>query len=54
VPEVVVSCHGPPAALIVPNVPVTSAVVTGPYTGGQFCAHAPLYFDVVDVSGANE
>src|ERR1700744_4995674 len=85
VPEVVISCHSPPAAfrplplacpgavsptkaysgcpskvawtepserLIVPNVPVTPAAVTGPVTGGQFCAHAPLHFDVVDVSGA--
>ena len=37
-----------------PNVPVTPAAVTGPFTGGQFCAHVPLHFDVVDVSGANE
>ena len=28
--------------------------VAGPFTGGQFCAHVPLQFDVVDVSGANE
>jgi hypothetical protein len=40
--------------LIVPNVPVTPAAVTGPVTGGQFCAHVPLHFDVVAVSGANE
>ena len=31
-----------------------AAAVTGPVTGGQFCAHVPLHFDVVDVSGANE
>jgi hypothetical protein len=87
VPEVVTSCHRPPAAfrplplacpgavsptkvysgcpskvacvepserVIVPNVPVTPAAVTGPVTGGQFCAQVPLHFDVVDVSGANE
>jgi len=87
VPEVVISCHRPPAAfrplplfwpgavsptkvysgcpskvawtepsarLIVLNVPVTPAAVTCPVTGGQFCAHVPLHFDVVDVSGANE
>src|SRR6202046_5340916 len=86
-PDVVTSCHSPPAAfrplplacpgavsptkvysgcpskvawtepserLIVPNVPVTPAAVTGPVTGGQFCAHVPLHLDVVDVSGANE
>jgi hypothetical protein len=33
---------------------VTPGAVTGPVTGGQFCAHVPLQFDVVDVSGANE
>src|SRR5580704_6787568 len=87
VPELVTSCHTPPAAfrplplacpgavsptkvysgcpskvawtepsarLIAPNVPVTPAAVTGPVTGGQFCAHVPLHFDVVGVSGANE
>ena len=36
---------------IVPNVPVTPAAVTGPCTGGQFCAHVPLQFDLVGVSG---
>ena len=84
VPEVVISCHSPPAAfrplplfcpgavsptkvysgwpskvawvepserLIVPNVPVTPAAVTGPFTGGQFCAHVPLHLDAVGVSG---
>ena len=40
--------------LIVPNVPVTPAAVTVLVTGGQFCAHVPLHFDVVGVSGANE
>ena len=44
----------PSERVIVPNVPVTPAAVTGPVTGGQFCAHVPLHFDVVDVSGANE
>jgi hypothetical protein len=39
---------------MVPNVPVTPAAVADPVTGGQFCAHAPLHLDVVDVSGANE
>jgi hypothetical protein len=38
----------------VPNVPVTPAAVTGPVTGGQFCAHVPLQLDLVDVSGAKE
>src|ERR1700721_112850 len=44
----------PSERLIVPNVPPTPAAVTGPVTGGQFCAHVPLHFDVVRVSGANE
>src|ERR1700759_1959032 len=44
----------PSDRLIVPNVPVTPAAVTGPFTGGQFCAHVPVQFDVVGVSGANE
>src|SRR4029077_199332 len=44
----------PSARLMVPNVPVTPAAVAGPLTGGQFCAHAPLQFDLVGVSGANE
>ena len=26
----------------------------GAGTGGQFCAHVPLHFDIVGVSGANE
>ena len=44
----------PSERLIGPNVPVTPAAVTGPVTGGQFWAHVPSHFDVVDVSGANE
>jgi hypothetical protein len=44
----------PSERVIVPYVPVTPASVTGPFTGGQFCAHVLLRFDVVDVSGANE
>jgi hypothetical protein len=28
--------------------------VTGPVTGGQYCAQAPVHFDEVAVSGANE
>ena len=38
---------------MVPNVPLAADAVAG-LTGGQFCAHAPLHFDVVEVSGANE
>src|SRR5580700_8038880 len=49
-----VACVEPSERVIVPNVPVTPAAVTGPVTGGQFCAQVPLHFDVVDVSGANE
>src|SRR5712691_3437524 len=44
----------PSERLIVPNVPLTPRAVAGPLTGGQFCAHAPLHFDIVGVSGANE
>src|SRR5208283_5222358 len=29
-------------------------LVAGPFTGGQYVAHAPLQFDLVAVSGANE
>jgi hypothetical protein len=39
---------------MVPKVPLTPDAVVGPFTGGQFCAHVPLHFDMVDVSGANE
>jgi hypothetical protein len=39
---------------MVANVPLTPDAVAGPFTGGQFCAHAPLHFDTVEVSGANE
>jgi hypothetical protein len=28
--------------------------VTGPFTGGQYVAHEPLQFDLVEVSGANQ
>jgi hypothetical protein len=35
--------------------PVTPCpAVTGPVSGGQICAQAPVHFDVVAVSGANE
>jgi hypothetical protein len=44
----------PSERVMVPNVPVTPAAVTGPLTGGQFCAHVPLHFDVAGVSGAKE
>jgi hypothetical protein len=41
--------------LIVVSVPVTpEPAVAGPFTGGQYVAHAPLQFEVVAVSGANE
>ena len=33
---------------------VDLGAVTGPLTGGQFCAHVRLHFDIVGVSGANE
>ncbi len=32
----------PPDRLIVPNVPLTPDAMAGPFTGGQFWAHAPL------------
>src|ERR1700758_2843313 len=44
----------PSDRLMVPNVPVTPDAVAGPVTGGQFCAHVPLQWDAVGVSGANE
>src|SRR5215468_7235327 len=44
----------PSERLMVPNVPVTPAAVTGPFTGGQFCAHVPLQSDLAGVSGAKE
>src|SRR5215470_7250076 len=44
----------PSERLIVPNVPLTPGALAAPFTGGQFCAHVPLHFDIVDVSGANE
>jgi hypothetical protein len=38
-----------------PNVPVTpDPAVTGPITGGQYVAHAPVHLDVVEVSGTNQ
>jgi hypothetical protein len=33
---------------------VNPLAVTGPFSGGQDAAQAPLQFDLVDVSGANE
>src|SRR6185437_13933548 len=45
----------PSERLIVPSVPVRPApAVTGPFTGGQAAAQAPLQSDFVMVSGANE
>jgi hypothetical protein len=41
--------------VIVVSVPVTPGpAVAGPFTGGQYVAHAPLQFDLVAVSGTNE
>ena len=48
-----VACIEPSDRLIVPNVPLIPAAVTDPFTGGQFVAHVPLQFDLVDVSRAN-
>jgi hypothetical protein len=40
---------------MVPRWPVTpEPAVTGPFTGGQYVAHDPLQFDLVEVSGTNE
>jgi hypothetical protein len=45
----------PPDRVIVPSVPVTPCpAAAGPVTGGQICAQAPVHFDTVAVSGANE
>jgi hypothetical protein len=44
----------PSERVIVPNVPDTPTALTGPLSGGQLCAHAPLHLDIVEVSGANE
>src|SRR6476646_9729674 len=45
----------PSERLIMPSLPVRpAAAVTGPFTGGQAAAQAPLQSDVVMVSGANE
>jgi hypothetical protein len=44
----------PSDRLMAPNVPVIPAAVAGPGTGGQFCAHVPLQWEVVGVSGTNE
>jgi hypothetical protein len=44
----------PSERVIVPNVPVNPLAVTGPFSGGQAAAHAPLQFDLVEVSGAKE
>jgi hypothetical protein len=41
----------PSDRVIVPNVPLTPAAVTGPCTGGQLAAHVPLHLDVVDGRG---
>ena len=48
------ACFEPSDRVIVPSLPVTPcAAVTGPVSGGQICAQAPLHFDVVAVSGTN-
>src|SRR5512140_3526430 len=40
---------------MVASLPVTPApAVAGPFTGGQYVAHEPLQFDLVEVSGANQ
>ncbi len=40
---------------MVASLPVTPLpAVAGPLTGGQMAAHAPLQFDLVDVSGTNQ
>jgi hypothetical protein len=45
----------PPDLVIVPSLPVTpDPAVAGPVTGGQIWAQAPVHFDTVAVSGANE
>jgi hypothetical protein len=45
----------PSDLVIVPSLPVTpDPAVAGPVTGGQIWAQAPVHFDVVAVSGANE
>jgi hypothetical protein len=45
----------PSDLVIVPSLPVTpDPAAAGPGTGGQTWAQAPLHFDVVAVSGANE
>src|SRR5215467_2057621 len=41
--------------MIVPRWPVTpDPACTGPSTGGQYCVHEPLQFDLVEVSGTNQ
>jgi hypothetical protein len=41
--------------VIAVSVPVTPGpAVAGPFTGGQYVAHAPLQFDLVAVSGTNQ
>jgi hypothetical protein len=45
----------PSDLVIVPSLPVTpDPAVAGPVTGGQIWAQAPVHFDTVAVSGANE
>lgn len=45
----------PSDLVIVPSLPVTPGpAVAAPVTGGQILAQAPLQFDVVAVSGANQ
>jgi len=50
-----VACVVPSDLVIVPSLPVTpDPAVAGPATGGQIWAQAPVHFDTVAVSGANE
>ena len=45
----------PSGRVMTPSVPVTpDPAVTGPSTGGQYVAHAPVHLDVVEVSGTNQ
>src|ERR1700733_4704514 len=40
---------------MVPSLPVTpEPAVAGPGTGGQYVAHEPVHFEVVEVSGTNQ
>jgi len=49
-----VACFEPSDRVIVPSLPVTPCPAGAGLTGGQICAQAPVHFDAVAVSGANE